>query len=323
MAEVKVKVQPPDADPVEIENRIIELCQQFPHGITDQVIQNEMPHIEAQQRAVAINRLLSMGQLDLLRSNTGLLYRIKDSQNAGSVSFFLSKMKGSDNQEKLVYQIIEDAGNKGIWSRDIRYKSNLPLTEINKILKNLESKKLIKAVKSVAASKKKVYMLYNLQPDRSVTGGAWYSDQDFESEFVEVLNQQCFKFLQSKAETARESKQNPMIQRNSSFASSHEVWKYICELGISKVELSMEDIETILNTLIYDGKVEMTIIAAKEGTVGSVDGHMKLYRAVSPIIPPTGLVRAPCGLCPVFDDCHEGGEISPSNCIYMTEWLEF
>ncbi|EGV95399.1 Protein transport protein Sec23B [Cricetulus griseus] len=193
MAEVKVKVQPPDADPVEIEN---------------------------------------------------------------------SKMKGSDNQEKLVYQIIEDAGNKGIWSRDIRYKSNLPLTEINKILKNLESKKLIKAVKSVAASKKKVYMLYNLQPDRSVTGGAWYSDQDFESEFVEVLNQQCFKFLQT------------------------------------KVELSMEDIETILNTLIYDGKVEMTIIAAKEGTVGSVDGHMKLYRAVNPILPPTGLVRAPCGLCP-------------------------
>ncbi|XP_009080151.1 PREDICTED: DNA-directed RNA polymerase III subunit RPC6, partial [Acanthisitta chloris] len=154
-----------------------------------------MPHMDAQRRAVAINRLLSMGQLDLLRSNAGLLYRIKESQNA---------------------------------------RSNLPLTEINKILKNLESKKLIKAVKSVAASKKKVYMLYNLQPDRSVTGGAWYSDQDFESEFVEVLNQQCFKFLQSKAEAARESKQNPMIQRNSSFASSHEVWKYICELGISK-----------------------------------------------------------------------------------------
>lgn len=61
----------------------------------------------------------------------------------------------------------------------------------------------------------------------------------------------------------------------------------------------MEDIETILNTLIYDGKVEMTIIAAKEGTVGSVDGRLKLYRAVNPIIQPTGLVRAPCGLCPV------------------------
>lgn len=61
----------------------------------------------------------------------------------------------------------------------------------------------------------------------------------------------------------------------------------------------MEDIETILNTLIFDGKVEMTIIAAKEGTVGSVDGQMKLYRGVNPIIQPTGLVKTPCGLCPV------------------------
>ena len=48
------------------------------------------------------------------------------------------------------------------------------------------------------ASKKKVYMLFNLEPDQSVTGGSWYSDQDFESEFVDVLNQQCFKFLQQK-----------------------------------------------------------------------------------------------------------------------------
>ncbi|XP_037261611.1 DNA-directed RNA polymerase III subunit RPC6 isoform X2 [Falco rusticolus] len=303
MAEVKVKPEVPD--PMDIENRIIELCHQFPHGITDQVIQNDMPHMEAQQRAMAINRLLSMGQLDLLRSNAGLLYRIKESQNA-------SKMKGSDNQEKLVYQIIEDAGNKVRWDLVVRDTSY-----------GWQASQAMLCPGFWSASKKKVYMLYNLQPDRSVTGGAWYSDQDFESEFVEVLNQQCFKFLQSKAEAARESKQNPMIQRNSSFASSHEVWKYICELGISKVELSMEDIETILNTLIYDGKVEMTIIAAKEGTVGSVDGQMKLYRAVSPLIQPTGLVRTPCGLCPVFDDCHEGGEISPSNCIYMTEWLEF
>ena len=41
-------------------------------------------------------------------------------------------------------------------------------------------------------------MLYNLEPDRTVTGGAWYSDQDFESEFVEVLNQQCYKYLVQK-----------------------------------------------------------------------------------------------------------------------------
>lgn len=67
----------------------------------------------------------------------------------------------------------------------------------------------------------------------------------------------------------------------------------------------MDDIETILNTLIYDGKVEMTVIAAKEGTVGSVDGQMKLYRGVNPVIQPTGLVRTPCGLCPVTKCSHD------------------
>lgn len=40
----------------------------------------------------------------------------------------------------------------GIWIRDIRFKCNLLLTQVNKILKNLETKKLIKAVKSVAVS---------------------------------------------------------------------------------------------------------------------------------------------------------------------------
>lgn len=41
-------------------SRIKELCQQFPQGITDQVIQNDLPHLEPQQRAMALNKLLSL-----------------------------------------------------------------------------------------------------------------------------------------------------------------------------------------------------------------------------------------------------------------------
>lgn len=78
----------------------------------------------------------------------------------------------------------------------------------------------------------------------------------------------------------------------------------LIDSSVMQVDLSMDDIETILNTLIYDGKVEMTVIAAKEGTVGSVDGQMKLYRGVNPVIQPTGLVKAPCGLCPVTRSTH-------------------
>ena len=81
-------------------------------------------------------------------------------------------------------------------------------------------------------------MLYDIEPDQSVTGGAWYSDQDFESEFVEVLNQQCYKFLQQRAEQAAASADGPMAVRNLSCASSKEIAQYISELGISKVRLT-------------------------------------------------------------------------------------
>ncbi|KAK6181593.1 hypothetical protein SNE40_009417 [Patella caerulea] len=306
-ANVEIKQEPVEG--VDLETRIINLCQQNPSGINEETIKDDMPQFDVKQRVTAINRLLSTGRLEIFKSGSKLIYRIKDGQSTNS------QLKGGDNQEKLVYQIIKEAGNKGIWIRDIRYKSNLLMTQLNKILKNLESKKLIKAVKSVAASKKKVYMLYNLEPDRSVTGGAWYSDQDFESEFVEVLNQQCFKYLQQKAITAAEGKSDPVAQKNGSYASSSEIWTFISKLGISKVQLAVEDIETILDTLVYDGKVEESFLEAQSGD------RKRLYRSIKPLIETTGLMRMPCGSCPVVDQCREGGVISPLTCVYMKDWL--
>lgn len=45
----------------------------------------------------------------------------------------------------------------------------------------------------------------------------------------------------------------------------------------------------ILNTLVYDGKVER--ILAGDGS--------NLYRAIEPLVISPGLIRTPCGLCPV------------------------
>jgi len=313
MAVADVVIKQEAVDAVDLEERVVELCKANPKGITDQLISQDMPNIPPQQRVTAINRLLSMGRIELLKSGTQLLYRYKDAQAA-------TKTKGFDLQEKLVYQIIEEAQNKGIWIRDIRFKSNIQMTQVNKIVKNLESKKLIKAVKSVAASRKKVYMLFNLEPDITVTGGAWYSDQDFESEFVEVLNQQCYKYLEQKAEQAEKMNLDPLAKRNASYSSCYDVWKYISELGISKVQLSEGDIETILNTLVFDGKAEMSLVA--DGSSGSSSsGQRKLFRVLRPLLPVTGLMRTPCGVCPVSDQCRDGGPISPSKCIYMKDWL--
>ena len=61
----------------------------------------------------------------------------------------------------------------GMWTKDMKFHSNLQQPQITKILKTLESRKLVKSVKSVTGGNRKVYMLYELEPSRELTGGAW------------------------------------------------------------------------------------------------------------------------------------------------------
>ena len=139
----------------EISERIIGLCKDFPQGLSDKVLQNDMPDVDPKARVSAINTLLNSGKIDLLQASAqsggGLLYRLRNPNSKAS------NLRG-DQEEKLVYRIIEEAGNKGTWIRDIRIKSNLVQVQLNRVLKSLENKKHIKSVKSVNATRKKVYM---------------------------------------------------------------------------------------------------------------------------------------------------------------------
>lgn len=126
-------------------HQLIGLAQQRgTSGFSNDDLVQSFPEASATERVAAINKLLQQGILEILTKGKSLIYRIKEES--------FSAPKGSDNEEKIVYSIIEEGGNKGIWIRDIRVKSNLIMTQLNKILKNLENKKLIKAVKSVNVS---------------------------------------------------------------------------------------------------------------------------------------------------------------------------
>ncbi len=90
--------------------------------------------------------------------------------------------------------------------------------KINKILKTLEERLLVKSIKSVQNASRKesrclcwatagplagckrvfalgfpllrplqVYMLYELEPAKELTGGPWYGPDAFDSEFIKVL----------------------------------------------------------------------------------------------------------------------------------------
>lgn len=79
-----------------------------------------------------------------------------------------------------------------------------------------------------------------------------------------------------------------------------------------QVQLDVEDVITILNTLVYDGKAESSVYP---------DGS-KVYRAIEPLIPAPGLVQVPCGVCPLIYKCASTGLITPQDCNYMKEWLD-
>nr|XP_023021012.1 probable DNA-directed RNA polymerase III subunit RPC6 [Leptinotarsa decemlineata] len=288
----------------EAESQLLDLAKSQAQGISDEDIKAHIPDIPITELVAIINKCLSKGTLELFKKNGKPYYKYKNPSKK-------STPKGTDNEEKVVYKIIEEAGNIGIWIRAIRVASNLNAIQLNKVVKSLEMKKLIKAVKSVSESKKKVYMLYDLEPDRSVTGGSWYQGHDFESEFVDVLNQQCHRFLVEKWEEAKKFGGGPLLIKNRSYATASDVHKFISELGISKVSLTVDDIESILYTVVLDNNAERIV-----ATNGSY-----LYKAVNRFISATGLVQASCGICPLANRCADTGLVNPKACTYFTDWL--
>jgi hypothetical protein len=75
-------------------------------------------------------------------------------------------------------------------------------------------------------------------------------------------------------------------------------------------ELRDEHVEDILNTLLYDDKIEVVKYKRGEYKVSGWDQ----------IIKPSILAAIPCGGCPVFHECKELSLISPEKCVYFSEW---
>lgn len=81
--------------------------------------------------------------------------------------------------------------------------------------------------------------------------------------------------------------------RNASFITSAEVLKTITDSDFSRVQLTIGDIESILDTIVYDGKAEKAV---------DVQGGeaIKRYRAIEGLIDGAGFAHVPCGICPVI-----------------------
>lgn len=85
-------------------------------------------------------------------------------------------------------------------------------------------------------------MLYNLTPAKELTGGPWYTELEFDHEFISELRtflMHCVRRLNGgKGVTLAEIKEK-MVQAN-----------------VSRVQLSLEEVQQLMQTLAYDQLIE-------------------------------------------------------------------
>lgn len=152
----------------------------------------------------------------------------------------------------------------------------------------------------------------------------------------------------SKKQTPREPKQVqllPLPAGYNGYPTTRQIAQFIAGTNITETTLTIPDVQQLVDVLVYDGLLEPI-----EASSASKPPR---YRTVRPLATdPTpmtammrdssimdmevldlgvadmgahplsnGLTEAPCGNCPVFELCEEGGPVSPGSCVYFQRWL--
>ena len=223
-----------------VRERFVELLSQprYKMGASNKVIQGEFSKAEEKPLLVqVINELSKESKLQMSKSGVDneLYYTLVADEIA-------QKYVGLDVSAKLVLQCIEKAGNNGIWTKEIRMQTNIQQQALNKIFKQLEQRCLIKPVKSVTAKAKKLYMLYELTPSKEITGGVWYSGLEFDHEFISELRtfvMHCVRRLNS-----------------GQGVTINEIKKKMEQAKVSRVELNLDEVKQLVQTLVFDNYIE-------------------------------------------------------------------
>ncbi|CAO3680864.1 unnamed protein product [Umbelopsis vinacea] len=314
----------------EAEKQVYIALADYPVGISVTEFTPKVTTMETDQVMLSINSLSKKGLLEIQMLGTVPYVRIVEMKD-------YAKTSSLDSDSKLIYSYIKDAGNEGIWTKDLKKRTNLHLNVVNRVLKSLEQKQLVKSVKHVKWPTRRFYMLYELTPSSEVTGGAWYTDQELDTDFIDTLATACYKYIYSRSFPRDKN----LIYKAGygHYPTASEVKRFIHEKRISSVELSLQDIICLLDLLIHDDMIEKKMpfegYMDDEGDDDQDDdkgeGIEWVYKAIHRNVASAtsddrgidALSEVPCGKCPVFKFCTEDGPISPSNCEYFQKWLSF
>ena len=249
-----------------------------------------------------------------------------------------SREASLSRDERWVFHAVRSSGREGLWVRAIRDKTKLAVSSVNKALKTLRSKKMVKEVVSARNPGRKTYMLYSLSPSENVTGGVLFTDGNLDEELIRQLSNFIERYVIGRSwwhprkkpksgaaqleglhaeeprkkewGRARSKAMLPMPPGYTGYPTAAEVTKAVNSFELTTVPIGEAEIRQILNVLRWDGRLESAI-------------NGKGYRAVrNEGMADNGLTESPCGRCPVLDFCEEGGPVNARSCEYFQHWLE-
>ncbi|TBU23658.1 RNA polymerase Rpc34 subunit-domain-containing protein [Dichomitus squalens] len=206
-------------------------------------------------RTAAINFLLGTGLFALLAGEgSRILYRAVSQDE-------LETKKALGREETLVLNRIRAAGNQGIWTKHVKAQTQLHQTVLDRCLKSLTQKQLIRTVNDVRHTTRKIYMLAHLEPSVELTGGPWYTDKELDAEFIKLLSDVCLKIVRDHSfPKATQGEDTPVRQlyplTHSSYPTASQILELIKKIRVTETELTVHHVEMILEVLILDGKTE-------------------------------------------------------------------
>jgi DNA-directed RNA polymerase III subunit RPC6 len=97
--------------------------------------------------------------------------------------------------------------------------------------------------------------------------------------------------------------------------SAKEALEHVRKLGITgEQELQLEDLQTVIDTLVYDALLEKHFEPRL---------NHEVYMFASVLTPENSFSTIPCSTCPVFEQCTDQGDINPQTCPYLAKWLQY
>lgn len=212
-----------------------------------------------------------------------------------------------------MYEAIKSREGSGIWTSDVRKEVvGYAQTMINKALKSLQSKNLIKEVTSVKHRNRKMVMGVEFEPSEEISGGTWYQDGVLDLELIKVLRQQCKRLIEEFKVATCDMILKDILEPRNGMPS------------LFKMAISLKQIREIVDLMVLDNEVEK-LRSSGVGDFSHVPAGRECYRTsrgrdVSKV---GALASIPCGVCPRISECTPDGLISPVNCVYYDKWLDF